>query len=171
MAITLAEGCYFITDVEQTGSRVYLIVFRKDDPGERLSLAHTRIAQGHLFLGPMSNLISNRRGILARICEDDVRTHNILSSTGADVTFPSTLIDKLEEHGIPGWSLPDGVDFFTPVTVADARLSIGPSPARPGDRLALLMAMDVVCAMVVREGAVKLTVRDKMVPYGADRHG
>ena len=62
----ISQGSYFIADVEQPGTRVYMILLRREDPAERLSLAHTRIAQGHLFLGPMSNLISNRRGVLAR---------------------------------------------------------------------------------------------------------
>ena len=60
------------------------------------------IAQGHLFLGPMSNLISNRRRVLARICEDDVRAHDILSSCGADLSLPPGLVDTLERNGIPG---------------------------------------------------------------------
>ena len=166
------EGSYLIADVEQQGSRLYLILLRRQDPTERLSLAHTRIAQGHLFLGPMSNLISNRRRILARICEDDVRNHDILSSAHCGVSFPSDLVDVLEKNAIPEWSLPDGVDFFTPVEVGpDGSLATGPSPSRVGDRLALLMAEEVLCVVVVREGAVRLTVRDRMVPYGADRNG
>ena len=167
----VARGSYLIVDVERPATRVYLVLLLRRDPAERLSLAHTRIAQGHLFLGPMSNLVSNRRRVLARICEDDVRAHDILSSSSAAVSLPSGLVETLERNGIPEWSLPDGVDFFSPVEVqSDGSLVTSTSRARAGDRLALLMAEDVLCVVVVRGGALTLTVRTRMVPYGADRH-
>ena len=166
----VARGSYLIADVERQATRLYLVLLLRRDPAERLSLAHTRIAQGHLFLGPMSNLVSNRRRILARICEDDVRTHDILSSSCAGVDLPSGLVDALERNGIPEWSLPDGVDFFSPVELHhDGALVTGTPRARAGDRLALLMAEDVLCVVVVRGGALTLTVRTRMVPCGADR--
>ena len=84
----VSRSSYLVADVEREATRLYLVLLRRGDPTERLSLAHTRIAQGHLFLGPMSNLVSNRRRVLARICEDDVRAHDILSSCGADLNLP-----------------------------------------------------------------------------------
>ena len=63
------------------------------------------------------------------------------------------------------------MDFFSPVEVQpDSSIVTGTSPARAGDRLALLMAEDVLCVVVVRAGALNLTVRTRMVPYGADRN-
>ena len=168
----VARGSYLIADVERQATRLYLVLLLRRDPTERLSLAHTRIAQGHLFLGPMSNLVSNRRRVLARICEDDVRTHDILSSSCAGVVLPPGLVDALERNGISQWALPDGVDFFSPVEIHhDGSLVTGASRARAGDRLALLAAEDVLCVAVVRSGALTLTVRSRMVPYGADRDG
>ena len=165
------QGSYLLIDVDQPGSRLYMVLLSQRDPTERLSLSHTRIAQGHLFLGPMSNLISNRRTILARICEDDIRSHDILTSSTANVTFPTNVVKELESHGIPKWSLPDGIDLFTTVTVdTKGHFHDEGSHAQPGDRLALLLATDVLCAMTVREGGVNISVRRKMVPYGADRH-
>ena len=170
LVAAVARGSYLIADIERQATRLYLVLVLRRDPAEQLSLAHTRIAQGHLFLGPMSNLVSNRRRVLARICEDDVRTHDILSSSCANVGLPSGLVDTLERNGIPEWSLSDGVDFFSLVEVhADGSLVTGTSRARAGDRLALLMAEDVLCVVVVRAGALNLTVRARMVPYGADR--
>ena len=167
----VSRGSYLVADVEREATRLYLVLLHRRDPAERLSLAHTRIAQGHLFLGPMSNLVSNRRRVLARICEDDVRAHDILSSCGADLNLPPGLVDTLERNGIPEWSLPDGVGFFSPVEVRpDGSLVTGPSRARRGDRLALLMAEDVRCVMLVRAGALTLSVRARMVPYGEDRN-
>ena len=161
----VAEGRYLLVDVDQQGSRLYMVLFRGQDPTERLSLSHTRIAQGHLFLGPMSSLISNRRGVLARICEDDVRSHDILNSSRCSVSFPPEVVDVLEDQGAPEWSLPDGVDFFTSVKVgSDGTLQTDPFGAQPGDRLAMLMAVDVLCAVVLREGAVRLSILDRMVP-------
>ena len=166
----ITEGSYLVVDVEQPGSRLYLILFKYQDPSERLSLSHTRIAQGHLFLGPMSNLISNRRRTLARICEDDVRAHDILGSARCSVSFPANVVEVLEDHGVAQWSLPDGVDFFTATQVnSDGSLETAPSRSQSNDRLAMLMAADVLCAVVLREGAVRLSTREKMVPYGADR--
>ena len=168
---TISQGSYLLIDVVEPGSQLYMILLCQQDPTERLSLAHTRIAQGHLFLGPMSNLISNRRTILARICEDDVRSHDILSSSTANVTFPKDVVATLQSHGIPEWSLPDGIDFFTSVTLdPEGRFCNEGSRAQAGDRLALLLATDVVCAMVLRTGGIRVSVRHKMVPYGADRH-
>lgn len=170
LIVAVARGSYLIVDVERSATRLYLVLLLRRDPAERLSLAHTRIAQGHLFLGPMSNLVSNRRRVLARICEDDVRTHDILSSSSAAVSLPSGLADALERNGIPEWSLPDGVDFFLPVEVrGDGSIVSGTPQAQPGDRLALLMAEDVLCVMVCLAGALTLTVRSRMAPYGADR--
>ena len=170
LVAAVARGSYLIADVERQATRLYLVLLLRRDPAERLSLAHTRISQGHLFLGPMSNLISNRRRVLARICEDDVRAHDILSSTCADLSLPSTLADVLEGNGVPEWSLPDGVDFFSPVEVRhDGSLVAAPPRAQPGDRMALLMAEDLLCVAVVREGALTLSVRTRMVPYGGDR--
>ena len=119
----------------------------------------------------MSSLISNRRGVIARICEDDVRSHDILRSSRSSVSFPSDVVDVLEDHGAPAWSLPDGVDFFTSVKVGpDGTLQTDPVGAQPGDRLAMLMAIDVLCAVVLREGAVRLSILDRMVPGRAARH-
>ena len=170
LIVAVAQGSYLIADVERRATRLYLVLLLRRDPAERLSLAHTRIAQGHLYLGPMSNLVSNRRRVLARICEDDVRTHDILSSSCAGVSLPFGVVETLERSGISEWSLPDGVDFFSPVEVhPDGSLVTGPSRAGAGDRLALLMAEDVLCVVVVRGGALTLTVRTRMVPYGAAR--
>ena len=170
LVAAVSRGSYLIADIERQATRLYIVLLLRRDPAERLSLAHTRIAQGHLFLGPMSNLVSNRRRVLARICEDDVRAHDILSSSSASVSLPSGLGDALERNGIPEWSLPDGVDFFSPVEVQpDGSLVTSISRAQPGDRLALLMAEDVLCVVVCRGGALTLTVRSRMAPYGGDR--
>lgn len=168
---SVSQGSYLLIDVDQPGSRVYMILFNERDPTERLSLSHTRIAQGHLFLGPMSNLISNRRSILARVCEDDVRAHDILTSSTANVTFPESVVEELDAHGVPPWSLPDGIDLFSRVKVdKEGYFHHEGSPARTGDRLALLLATDVLFAMTVREGAVRVSVLRKMVPYGTQEH-
>ena len=98
----VSRGSYLVADVEREATRLYLVLLRRGDPAERLSLAHTRIAQGHLFLGPMSNLVSNRRRVLARICEDDVRAHDILSSCGADLNLPCRSRRHAREKRHPG---------------------------------------------------------------------
>ena len=47
----------------------------------------------------MANRVNNRRRVLARICEDDVRAHDIFSSCGADLNLPPGLVDTLERSG------------------------------------------------------------------------
>lgn len=163
--VSLARTSYLALEDRTGGSSVRLVVFNSDDPTERLSLSHTRIAQGHLFLAPTSSLVSNRRRPLARICEDDVRAHDIVSGHPCGPGLPDELLAALEEAGVPPWSIPDSVNLFTPVAIApDGSIERLASAASPGDRIVLLAALNLVCGVAVEDGLIEAAVYERMPP-------
>lgn len=145
----------------QSSARLWL--FNATDPRERLSLSHTRISMGHVHLAPTSSLISNRRSVLARICEDEVRQHDVLTASIGEEPAPGELLEQLEAHDVPAWSLPDPVRLFTPVVVRDdTSVERLPSAATAGASFVLLAAVDLLAAIAVDGGALDVEARERM---------
>lgn len=167
VVLDVEQGHYLVLEIVEPGAVARFFLVNADDKAERLSLSHTRISQGHLLLAPTSSFVSNRRRVLARICEDDVRTHDILTGSTCEGDPPGDVVAALEQRGVPAWALPDPAVLFAP-TVFDAAGAVGRAGSRAsvGDRVVLLAGMNLVAALSVTAGAVAVSVRRQMTPKG-----
>ena len=87
-AFELARGRRFRV-VDVAGQQVSdLVVFRRDDPGERFSPGNTRKLTGRLKLGRGGVLYSTRCRPLVRITEDTVGEHDFLFSSCSPYDYP-----------------------------------------------------------------------------------
>lgn len=161
--VELGQSEYLILEERAGSSSVLLVLFNAADVREHMSLSHTRLGQGSLFLTPVSNLLSNGRHIMARIIEDDVRAHDIISGAAGEDQFPEDVLSELSGKGIEAWAVPECARLFTPCDVdKDERLVRRPSASRPGDRFVLLGGMNCVCALAVPEGGISWETRRQM---------
>ena len=134
-----------------------LIAFSLRDPGEYLSVSHTRNMLWRLYLKVGDRLMSNRREPLLQIVRDDVGTHDLLCVACDDKRY---LLDYgvadhpncaanfravLEERGLPSAWLPDPINVFQNAPIApDLTQTILPSKAKPGDRFVLKALKDLL---------------------------
>jgi len=154
---------YLVLEDRAGSSSVLLVLFNASDVREYLSLSHTRLGQGNIFLLPASSLLSNRRNLMARVIEDGVRAHDIISGAVGEDRLPANVISDLAAKGIEPWAVPECVRLFTPVEIGeDESLVRRCSVSRRGDRFVLLGGMPCLCALVVPEGEIGWQTRRQM---------
>jgi uncharacterized protein YcgI (DUF1989 family) len=148
-----------ITDIEgkQVGD---LVIFNSDDHGDRFSQANTRKLENSVYIGGGSTLWSTKCGRLARIEEDTVGRHDILSSACSPYDYPvrfgvqdhpsclANLTDALEPFGIPEWLVPDPFNIFMHQSMSsEGELEVLDPLSKAGDYLVLRILTDCICAI------------------------
>lgn len=132
--------------------------FSREDIREHLSPAHTRSANGRIYLRRGDTLWTVLRQPMFELIEDTCGQH--------DMTIPAcdperyridfglddhrscrmNLAEVMAPEGIPYEYLPDPVNFFQNTPIVDGRYGRGVSPSKPGDKVVLRALMDVVAA-------------------------
>ena len=160
--VSLQKAQYLCLTAVASLTNVGLVASNAQDTAERMSLAHTRLGQGDLFLRPTSSLISNRRNILARVIEDDYRSHDIISGALFE-DYGQRLSESLAGFGVPYHRVPDPVRLFCTIVIEDdGTLRREPGGAAPGDRLVLFASTNLLVGLVAIAGAVSIEVFDRM---------
>jgi uncharacterized protein YcgI (DUF1989 family) len=156
------RASYLVMETRQQDSRLGLVLLSSNDSGERLSLAHTRLAQADLYLRPVSNLVSNRRNIMARVVEDDHRQHDIISGAVFE-DYAQLLVAALDADGVPAHQVPDPIRLFCRVTIHDdGRLERLAGGASVGAKFVLFASMSLRIAVVALDGAAEARVHERM---------
>jgi len=160
-AFELARGRRFRV-VDVAGQQVSdLVVFRRDDPGERFSPGNTRKLNGRLKLGRGGVLYSTRCRPLVRITEDTVGEHDFLFSSCSPYDYPlrfalttphasclAILAQVLAPHGIGEPMIPDPFNIFQRTLIAaDGRLETQAPLSRAGDFVELVAEDDCLVAL------------------------
>lgn len=153
----VAAGSEFSIVCPQGEQVADLIGFCLKDPGEYLSVSHTRNMLWRFYLKPGDRLVSNRREALLEILRDDVGTHDLLCVACDDQRYlldygvaghPSCAANFrsiLRDLGRSDTWLPDPINVFQNGRVgADGTLTIAPNIAKPGDRLVLRAMKDLL---------------------------
>lgn len=167
--LTLPRSSYFVVEATASDTQIGLVLISLEDNGERVSLAHTRLAQADLFLRPVSNLVSNRRNIMARIVEDDHRRHDIVSGAVFE-DYAQSLVAGLRDAGVEDYQVPDPVRLFCSVTIHDdGRLERNVGGAAAGSKFVLFASMPLRVAVVAIHGAGEVRVHERMPAKLASR--
>lgn len=160
--VQLPKANYLCITATESSTNIGLVLFNANDTSERMSLAHTRLGQGDLFLRPTSSLISNRRNILARVIEDDYRSHDIISGALFEETN-QRLAGGLADIGIPYHRVPDPVRLFCNVSIEkDGTIRREPGGASVGDRFVIFASSELLVGLTAIAGGAAIEVFKRM---------
>ncbi len=134
-----------------------LFVFGFPEADEYLSAHHTRIGCSRLFPRPGEPFLSNLRRPIVTLVEDtspgvhdmliaacDTKRYELLGVDG-HASCEENLRKALGDIGVEMRVVPQPVNLFMRVPIgADGELGLEPSPAAPGDRVALRAERDVI---------------------------
>lgn len=161
VGFTLDAG-QVLTVIDPQGTQVAdLLAYARDDVREVLSNGRTFDYEETLRLTAGNRLWSNRSNVMLEIVEDSVGCHDFLLTPCSEDTFRhfypdqpvhrgcfGNLAEALAPWGIEPDSIPVAFNCFMNVPVAtDGRISVEAPPSRPGDRLVLRAAMDLVIGL------------------------
>lgn len=137
-----------------------LVAFKRDDPDEYLSTAHTREAIGSVMLQRGTTLVSNRRAWMLRLDEDTVGRHDLLlpacdgrryrdyHGLPDHANCRDNLTDALAPHGIAADRLPDPVNLFMHVAILGrGELEVRPPLSESGDEVVFEALTDLIVAV------------------------
>ena len=139
-----------------------LVLFRKDDPTDRLSTGNTRKMANSLFVTTGAVLWSTTYRQLARIEADTVGRHDLLASACTPYDYPirfgergighraclANLREALEPFGISEPMIPDPMNVFMAMDVhPDGSMEVLPAPSGPGDSVEIRMLEDCIVAL------------------------
>ena len=150
-----------IVDVEgkQVGD---LVLFRADDPTDRLSVGNTRKMANSIFVSTGAVLWSSTYQQLARIEADTVGRHDLIASACTQYDYPirfgergvghraclANLRDALAHWGIEEPGIPDPMNvFMNEVVHPDGSTEVLEPLSKPGDYLDLRILMDSILAL------------------------
>lgn len=132
--------------------------FASDDPGEFMSMEHTRSCLERLGPAVGDSLYSNQRRPILTLVEDtspgvhdtllsacDAERYRLLGHEGSHDNCADNLIGVLDALGIEAPTIPSPWNLFENVTVAaDGRLEIVAPVAAAGDYVRLRAEMDAI---------------------------
>jgi uncharacterized protein YcgI (DUF1989 family) len=163
LAMRLSAGQVLtIEDVE--GQQVSdLVVFRADDPTERLSQGNTRKLNNTWLLSVGHVLYSTRCRGLLRITADTVGRHDLQSSACSPYDYPirfgvddhpsclAILTEQLAAFDIPEHLIPDplNVFMFTTVDPESGTIDVRVPQSKAGDHIDLEALTDCIVALTV----------------------
>jgi uncharacterized protein len=133
------------------------------DPEEWMSMEHTRVALGRLTPRVGDGLYSSRRRVVLTLIEDtSPGSHDTLIAAcdsqrygqlGDRDDHPSCVQNfraALNGHGLNGDLVPSPLNLFmNSVLHPDGALELAPSPARVGDRVTFVAAVDMIVVLSV----------------------
>ena len=159
-AVPVRSGKRFrVVDVEggQVGD---LFAFVADDPAEHLSASHSRAATSRLFPAIGECFTSNRRRALLRLeADDSPGVHDMLiaacdaeryAALGIDgwhASCAENLATALAAHGIEASHVPDPVNLFMNIPVADGRIEWLPARTEPGASVTFRALADLIVVL------------------------
>lgn len=136
-----------------------VFAFRVDDAGEFHSAAHTRAWNDSLFPGVGEPFVTNRRReILTLVADDSPGLHDMLipacdparyAQLGAagHRSCAQNLTDALAARGLAVETVPQPINIFMNIPVADGRIEWGSARTAAGDSITLRAETD--CLLVV----------------------
>jgi uncharacterized protein YcgI (DUF1989 family) len=145
------------------GQVVALWALNAADPGERMSMEHTRVALGRLVPKVGDGLYSSRRRELLTLIEDtSPGAHDTLIAAcdperyrqlGGSHDHPSCVANfraALTERELNGDLVPSPLNLFMNIPWRrDGALEFAPSLARVGDRVTFVAELDVIVVLSV----------------------
>jgi uncharacterized protein YcgI (DUF1989 family) len=145
------------------GQVVALWALNAADPGERMSMEHTRVALGRLVPKVGDGLYSSRRRELLTLIEDtSPGAHDTLIAAcdperyrqlGGSHDHPSCVANfraALTERELNGDLVPSPLNLFMNIPWrGDGALEFAPSLARVGDRVTFVAELDVIVVLSV----------------------
>jgi uncharacterized protein YcgI (DUF1989 family) len=145
------------------GQVVALWALNAADPGERMSMEHTRVALGRLVPKVGDGLYSSRRRELLTLIEDtSPGAHDTLTAAcdperyrqlGGSHDHPSCVANfraALTERELNGDLVPSPLNLFMNIPWrGDGALEFAPSLARVGDRVTFVAELDVIVVLSV----------------------
>jgi len=156
------DGVVHIAD-EVGDACVHLVVFRADNPAERINVADTVKVQWRAYLGAGAQLLSDMGRVLMTIVDDTSQRHDALcgcsNRQGNDRRYGDggihgrhpngrdLLVVAAAKHGLERRDVPTGVNLFKRARVGDdGTLRFDGEPA-PVTAVTLRAEMDVIVAL------------------------
>ncbi len=144
--VAVHQGQLLAIEAPEGGQSAALFAWTTADPGEWLSPHHTRVFGGTFKLRMGIRLVTNRRRPIFVVGRDSLRRHDLLLPAPA-VTIPA-VEDALRDAGISPPRIPDPVNLFAAVDLGpDGQITLGASPARPGERWTVRVLIDSTVAV------------------------
>ncbi|HEV2999139.1 MAG TPA: urea carboxylase-associated family protein [Solirubrobacteraceae bacterium] len=159
-AVRVAAGQSFrVVDVEggQVGD---LFAFADGDVSEHVSASHTRARNDRLFPAIGQPFVSNRRRpLLELVADDSPGVHDMLIAAcdgeryrqlgveGWHASCAENLVTALGALGLRAPCVPQPINVFMNVPVADGRLEWLPAVTAPGDSVTMRAVADVLVVL------------------------
>jgi uncharacterized protein len=137
-----------------------LVLLSSSEPADAFSQAVTRKLEGSIYVGAGNTLWSIKCHQLARIEEDTVGTHDILSSACSPYDYPirfgvhdhrsclANLTEALQPFGLSEAQVPDPFNVFMNQSLSpEGDLEVVEPLSRAGDHLTLRMLTDCIVAV------------------------
>ena len=116
------------------------------DAAEWLSPHHTRVFGGTFVLRMGTRLVTNRRRPIFVVGRDSLRRHDLLLPASTDAVDAVEV--ALARVGLVVPRVPDPVNLFMDARLEeDGTIDVGPSPARPGERVTMRALIDCQVAV------------------------
>jgi hypothetical protein len=163
VAVPVAAGERLRIVNTEGGQVVDAWAVNRHDPGEYMSMEHTRVALSKLVPAVGDDLYSNRRRPLLTLVEDtspgihdtlmaacDPERYRLLGVTGFHDNCSENYLGALATCGLSTPIVPPPLNLFMDIPwQPDGSLSFEPAPAVAGDYVTLRAAMDAVIVLSV----------------------
>ena len=144
--VSVRQGQLLAIEAPDGGQAAALFAWTTGDEAEWLSPHHTRVFGGTFTLRMGTRLVTNRRRPIFVVGRDSLRRHDLLLP--ASIATVRAVESALEEANLTPPRIADPVTLFASVDLdPDGKISIGPSPARAGERWTVRVLIDSTLAV------------------------